>query len=243
MMPLQVSDTAPSTADTALVVLSGGQDSVTCLGVALASGHELVHAVTFDYGQRHANAEIECARMVCARRHVPHKIIKLPFLANLVPSALLDKTSDVSARHGLNSALPASFVPVRNALFMTIAHGYAQSLGAKAIYLGVCQTDYSGYPDCRKLFVDKMESALNIGYETSICFLTPLMLLTKADTFRLANHIGFLEEVISYSHTCYNGVTDKVHAWGRGCGECPACHLRAKGYAEFVATMAGKERQ
>lgn len=158
-------------------------------------------------------------------------------LSALGDSALINDTehTDVSAPHHANAALPASFVPNRNALFLTTAHAYAQKVGAEVLYTGVCQTDYSGYPDCREEFVNMLAETLNVGYLTNIVIETPLMYLTKADTFKLAEDFGFLQTVIEDSHTCYNGDRSKMHSWGRGCGECPACKLRAKGYEEFIA--------
>ena len=144
-------------------------------------------------------------------------------------------------------------MPNRNALFLTIAHGYAQIVGANTIWTGVCQTDYSGYPDCRASFIFEMERALNKGYQTEIAIVTPLMLKTKAETFAMAEECGVLDLVINESHTCYNGVrgyeggytspeareyaAGGLHEWGHGCGECPACLLRAKGWEEFKTRM------
>ena len=218
---------------TAVVVLSGGQDSVTCLGLALRA-FDKVTAICFDYGQRH-KIELECAKRVCEKHDVPFTLVKMPFMASLVTSALTGE-GDVSAEHAHKPGLPASFVPNRNALFLTLAHAHAQEVGATAIYTGVCQTDYSGYPDCRASFIELLENALNIGYETDIEIITPLMNATKAETFELAADVGFLDEVINDSHTCYNGVR-KEHDWGHGCGECPACKLRQKGWEEYQKAL------
>jgi 7-cyano-7-deazaguanine synthase len=215
---------------TALVVLSGGQDSVTCLGVAMAS-HDLVHCISFKYGQKH-EIELECALNICNDRAISLKVVDLSFLAQLVTSALTSD-GDVNQPHEYKTNLPASFVPNRNALFLTVAHAYAQEVGASTIYTGVCQTDYSGYPDCRDEFIQALQYTLNSGYLTDIVIKTPLMFKTKAETFALADEYGILDSVIEDSHTCYNGNRDTLHAWGFGCGECCACKLRAKGWEEF----------
>lgn len=215
----------------AVVVLSGGQDSVTCLGLALHA-FENVFAIGFDYGQKHS-VELEQARLICAKHEVPFEIFGIPALKELDDSALIGD-GDVNAPHHRKPELPASFVPNRNALFLTIAHAYAQKVDADALVTGVCQTDFSGYPDCRLDFVRRLQTALNIGYDCYIEIMTPLMHLNKAQTFALAEECGFLETVINDSHTCYNGVRDKMHEWGAGCGDCPACKLREVGYYDYT---------
>lgn len=226
---------------TAVVVLSGGQDSVTCLGLALQE-YDRVYALGFNYSQKH-EVELEQAALICTKHGVSFIQMHIPMLAALGDSALIQGTKykDVTEAHHANPDLPASFVPNRNALFLTTAHAYAQKVGAEVIITGVCQTDYSGYPDCRERFITHLETALNIGYLTNIEISTPLMHLTKAETFKLAEDIGFLDDVIKYSHTCYNGDRSKMHAWGAGCGKCPACELRAKGYEEFLSTIDASE--
>lgn len=221
--------------DPAVVVLSGGQDSVTCLGVAL-SKHRKVVAVSFAYGQKHT-VELMQAAKICDRRGIMHSLVDLRFFGDMVTSALTSD-GDVSAAHPTKPGLPASFVPNRNALFLTLAHAVAQEVGAKTIYTGVCETDYSGYPDCRAVFIEALQDALNTGYQTDIKIETPLMYLDKADTFELARKHGFLDTVIEDSHTCYNGDRSVRHEWGYGCGKCPACQLRERGYLEFVARRA-----
>lgn len=215
----------------AVIVLSGGQDSVTCLGLASAQ-YGSVRAIAFDYGQRH-KVELACAASVCERNRVPFELVPVPMLSKLVTSALTGE-GDVSASHAYKPGLPASFVPARNALFLTLAHAYAQESRSDTVITGVCQTDFSGYPDCRDHFVQTLALALNFGYETDITIRTPLMYLTKAETFALAEKVGFLHEVIHDSHTCYNGDHSTFHEWGYGCGACPACQLRAAGYQKFV---------
>lgn len=221
----------------ALVVLSGGQDSVTCLGLAIDQhgGADNVYAIGFKYGQQHS-IELQCASAICEKFGISYKIIDISFLGDLVTSELTKSQGDVSKSHDRLDNLPASFVPNRNALFLTIAHAYAQEIGAKSIYTGVCQTDYSGYPDCRDEFIGIFNNALNLGYQSpDMKIITPLMYLTKSETFALAKDVGFLETVISDSHTCYKGDRSTLHDWGFGCGECPACELRSKGYANFIA--------
>lgn len=225
----------------ALVVLSGGQDSVTCLGYALARFSK-VCAISFQYGQKHS-VELECAGTLCEKYNVPWKLVDLgSLLSSLVSSALLGTgVAKIGDNHDYKADLPASFVPGRNALFLTLAHAHAQELGADTIITGVCQTDNSGYPDCRDGFIRCLQDALNIGYQAEgkpITILTPLMHFTKAQTFALADELGFLDEVLRNSHTCYNGDHTTEHEWGYGCGECPACLLRAKGWEEYKAAKA-----
>lgn len=219
--------------DPAVVVLSGGQDSMTCLALARAR-HERVVAVSFLYGQKHRTELIQAAT-VADRHGVPHALIDLSFFGQMVTSELTHDGGDTTQPHAYKRGLPASFVPNRNALFLTLAHAIAQEQKARYIYTGVCQTDYSGYPDCRAAFIFAFEGALNLGYETDIKIITPMMDITKADTFELADELGVLAEIIEDSHTCYNGDRTMRHEWGYGCGQCPACQIREKGYNEFVA--------
>lgn len=215
--------------------MSGGQDSTTCLGVALEQFKE-VHCVTFTYGQKH-EVEVLCARkIVDGFNNVSFKVINLSPLQELGNSALIrgSEQTDVSANHAMNDNLPASYVPNRNATFLTLAHAYAQKMGSKFVMTGVCETDYSGYPDCRLEFIISLQGALNIGSESDIQILTPLMKLDKADTFRLAEQYHILDEVINLSHTCYNGDHSTRNEWGYGCGTCPACTLRSKGWETFL---------
>lgn len=222
----------------ALVVLSGGQDSVTCLAWALHKFDE-VEAITFLYGQRH-EVELQCARGVCQTMGVKQKVVDMSFLKDVSTSALTGSGA-IGAAHALRDDLPASFVPNRNALFMTAAHAWAQTIGAYNVVTGVCQTDYSGYPDCREEFTVSLNNTLNLGAAQAALFHTPLMHLTKAETFALAHELGALDTVIEMSHTCYEGERKVRHVWGYGCGECPACKLRAKGYEEFLEWKASVE--
>jgi 7-cyano-7-deazaguanine synthase len=221
--------------NSAVVVLSGGQDSCTCLAMA-CKNYSTVHALGFNYGQRHA-VELECAQAICDYYNVPFKVVQLQGLRDTVTSALTTKDQSVNEAHPRMTNLPASFVPARNALFLTLAHAFAGEIGALHVIAGMCQTDYSGYPDCRRAFIDQLQTALNTGYETNIQIHTPLMYLTKAESFELADNYGALETIIEFSHTCYNGDREHKHAWGYGCGECPACKLRARGYEEFVMAL------
>lgn len=217
-----------------IVVLSGGQDSVTCLGVAMKET-EVVAAVTFMYGQKHI-VEINAARDICHKYGVKHIVLDMRELFQpLKSSALISHAKDIAGVSSTHPDLPASFVPARNALFLTAAFGLAIEMDVRDVYAGVCQTDYSGYPDCRAEFVRMLNDALIIGYQRRINFVTPLMYLNKAETFALAEHVGMLADVIERSVTCYNGDVQMVHDWGKGCGECPACKLRANGYAEYIA--------
>jgi 7-cyano-7-deazaguanine synthase len=212
----------------AIVILSGGQDSVTCLYWALRNFHE-VEAISFSYGQNH-RVELECAKVLCEKEGIKHIIASIDVLPQLVESALVNN-GDVNKLN--EKGLPASFVPNRNALFLTLAHAYAQKVKATSLITGVCQTDFSGYPDCRRAFIDAMEWSLNMGSQSQIEIATPLMYINKAQTFAMADDLGKLKEVVELSHTCYNGDREHLHEWGYGCGECPACQLRAKGYNEF----------
>lgn len=215
---------------TAVVVLSGGQDSMTCLGLALEQYQE-VSAIGFSYGQKH-KVELQQAAHLCAKRGVPFRMVGLDFLPTLVTSALTGD-GEVGQPHAYKPGLPSSFVPNRNALFLTLAHAYAQEVRASTLITGVCETDFSGYPDCRLAFIQTLQAALNIGYETDIEIRTPLMHIGKAETFALAERVGILEDVLELSHTCYNGDRSERHPWGYGCGSCPACELRIAGFTKF----------
>ena len=218
----------------ALVIFSGGQDSTTCLGWAKAR-YEEVTAISFVYGQKHS-CEIEQAKIIAEKLGVKHVIIEADFFGGLVNSALTNN-GDVNEKHEDNDGLPASFVPNRNAFFITLAHAFAQKINAGVLVTGTCEQDFSGYPDCRRVFIDAICMALNLGGDTNVEIETPLMYLDKADTFKLAADESILDLVLDHSHTCYNG-TDKMNDYGRGCGECPACQLREKGFHEFIERYA-----
>ncbi|MGL5225553.1 MAG: 7-cyano-7-deazaguanine synthase QueC [Aeromonas sp.] len=215
----------------AVVVFSGGQDSTTCLVQALAQYDE-VHAITFDYGQRHRQ-EIDIARQLAATLGVAaHKVMDVTMLGELAVSALTRDDILVSGELQDNG-LPNTFVPGRNILFLTLAAIYAYQIGATVVITGVCETDFSGYPDCRDEFVKALNQAVSLGLGRTIQFETPLMWLNKAQTWALADHYGHLETVRQHTLTCYNGIA------GDGCGTCPACELRRRGLSHYLADKAG----
>lgn len=217
----------------ALVIFSGGQDSTTCLFWALKE-FDQVECITFDYGQKH-KIEVEQSKKIAKFCNVEQTIVDISFLDTLVESALTSNR-DVNEKNKIG--LPASFVPNRNQLFITLAHSFAQKIGARNLVTGVCQTDYSGYPDCRQVFIQSIWETTNLGSgldsSNDISIHTPLMHLTKAETFKLADDLDYLEEVIEHSHTCYNGDRKTKNEWGYGCGKCGACIERAKGYEAFL---------
>ena len=227
----------------ALVLFSGGQDSTTCLFWALApaplgGGFERVEALAFDYGQRHA-VEVGQARQIADQAGVGFAVRDLTGL--LGGSALLaDQAADTNAAHPLAPDLPASFVPGRNALFLTAAASYAFTQGTTHLVGGMCQTDYSGYPDCRLDFVEAQARTLSLALDADVTIHTPLMHLTKAETWKLAADLGtvrgldVLETVREHSHTDYHGDRTERHAWGYGRLDNPASVLRAEGWAEAV---------
>jgi len=220
----------------AVVLLSGGQDSVTCLGWALAHFTEVV-AISFDYGQKHL-IELATGDLVAKALSVERHVFKTDILSQLGDSALVTG-GDVTQPHPHKEGLPASYVPNRNAFMLTTAHALAQKIGAETIVAGMCETDYSGYPDCRLDFIQIIEQALNSGSEADICIETPLMHLDKAQTFQLADDLGIIELVVEDTVTCYNGDMDTRNPWGGGCGECPACELRAAGYEKYESGDVG----
>ncbi len=215
----------------ALVLFSGGQDSTTCLYWACHYFPE-VEAIGFHYGQKHA-VELEQARKIADLAGVPFTVLDLRGL--LRGSALTEHDQDVAAAHPLAPHLPASFVPGRNALFLTLAASYGFTRGIHDLVGGMCQTDYSGYPDCRRDFIDAMERALSLALDTKIRIHTPLMHLTKAETWRLARELDILDVIIELTHTDYNGDRSERHAWGYGRLDNPASILRARGYEEARA--------
>jgi len=214
----------------ALVIFSGGQDSTTCLGWALKKYPE-VEAITFKYGQKHS-IEIQQAKKICDKHGVKQHIIDISFFGKIVDSALTSN-GDVNKQHPMLVHLPASYVPNRNAMFITIAHALAQKIKADVLITGVCETDYSGYPDCRLVFVRSIERSLNSGADVSIKIKTPLMRLNKTQIWQLSKDVGIINDVIELSHTCYNGIRDKKFTWGYGCDNCPACKLRKQGFIQF----------
>lgn len=213
----------------ALVIFSGGQDSTTCLAWAKQMYKE-VFAITFNYGQKHS-VELEQSKKICEKLNIKQTFVDISFLSQIAESELLKADGNVNKINA--KGLPSSFVPNRNQLFITLAHALAQKLNCDTLITGVCQTDYSGYPDCRREFITMIEGASNVGSDSKITITTPLMYMTKGQIFKLANDIGAFQLVIEYSHTCYNGDRSKLNEYGYGCGECEACKLRSKGYEEF----------
>ena len=211
-----------------LVIFSGGQDSTTCLYWAMRR-YDIVETITFNYGQKHS-VELECGKFICDLNDIKQTVVDISFLNTLVESAL---TSNGDVNKLNDKGLPSSFVPNRNQLFITLAHSYLQKIGGGDLITGVCETDYSGYSDCRREFIDMIEETTNYGSSDDIKIITPLMYLDKAETFKLADDEGFLEDIILLSHTCYNGDRSELNDWGYGCGECPACLLREEGFKKY----------
>jgi 7-cyano-7-deazaguanine synthase len=209
----------------AVVVLSGGQDSATCLALATKKyGAENVAAITFRYGQRH-ELETKFAKKLARRFKVSrHKVVSLGFYSRLTTNALMSKTQKISMAKG--ASCPNTVVEGRNAFFLLAAAVWAKELGAKEIYTGVSQADYSGYPDCRDVFIKAQARAIRLALEWPVKIVTPFMNMSKADEWRLADKLGIRGIIENETLTCYRGVP------GRGCGRCPACRLRNRGYSE-----------
>ena len=235
-----MSDT--STNETALVLFSGGQDSATCLAWALAR-FARVELLGFNYGQRHL-IELDCRDRLIdgfkamnpdwAGRIGDSHTLDIPTLSTISDTAL---TRDVAIEMG-KDGLPNTFVPGRNLLFLTFAAALAYRRGITHIIGGMCETDYSGYPDCRNDTIRALQTALTLGMDKPFELHTPLMWRDKADTWRLAHELGgdgLVDLIRQDSHTCYLGERGTLHDWGYGCGTCPACALRAKGWNEFAA--------
>lgn len=216
----------------ALVLLSGGQDSTTCLFWA-KQNFDQVAAIGFFYGQKHS-AELEQAKVIAELAQVDFRVI--PITSILSSSSLTDHTIDHNKPHELNPDLPASFTPGRNALFLTIAGSIGYVDGITDIVTGTCQTDFSGYPDCRRQFIDAQQLALSLALGADVRIHTPLMYIDKAQTWKLAKDLGCLDIVIEYSLTDYNGDRTR-NEWGYGSLDNPATKLRAQGY--FIAKQRG----
>lgn len=215
----------------AVVVFSGGQDSTTCLFWAMEKFEEVI-AVSFDYNQRHS-LELECAKEICRKNNIEHHILDMALLNQLAPNALTrsDMPVDKKKKEG---KLPNSFVDGRNLLFLTFAGVFAKQRGAIHIVTGVSQSDFSGYPDCRDVFIKSTNVTLNLAMDYAFQIHTPLMWIDKADTWKMAYDLGKLEEVREETLTCYNGMI------GQGCKDCPACDLRNKGYQIFEEKYLNK---
>ena len=226
----------------ALVLFSGGQDSTTCLAHALTR-YERVETIAFDYRQRH-HVELACRLNVLRelRQQFPPWADKLG-QDHLLDLAVLGDVSETSLTRDTafkmeQSGLPNTFVPGRNLVFLTFAAALAYRRGITHIIGGMCETDYSGYPDCRDETIKALQNALNLGMARKFELHTPLMWLDKASTWQLAHDLGgagLVDLIREHSHTCYLGERGAQHDWGYGCGECPACALRAKGWREYMA--------
>ncbi|MBL8382558.1 MAG: 7-cyano-7-deazaguanine synthase QueC [Burkholderiales bacterium] len=230
----------------ALVLFSGGQDSTTCLAWALAR-FARVETIGFAYGQRHA-VELACRAPLLAalRRDFPHwagalgddHLVDLGVIGQLGDTAL----TDTIAIRMQDDGLPNTFVPGRNLLFLTVAAAVAYRRGLTVLVGGMCETDFSGYPDCRDDTMKAMQLALNLGMDRRFRLETPLMWLDKAATWALAESLGgpaLVRRIVADTHTCYLGERGELHAWGHGCGTCPACELRRNGYARWRAATGG----
>ncbi len=210
----------------AVVIFSGGQDSTTCLIKALSEFDE-VHCITFDYNQRHKEEIAVSCNITKELGVIFHKIMNIELLNELTISSLTRDNIKVTNETGGNK-FPTSFVPGRNILFLTLAGIYAYQINAETIITGVCETDFSGYPDCRNEFIKSMEKSLQLGMDKTIKIEAPLMYLTKAETWELAEKYNKLEFIKEKTLTCYNGIISD------GCGDCPACILRKKGFDSFI---------
>ena len=236
--------------DDALVLFSGGQDSTVCLAWAL-DRFRCVETIGFDYGQRH-RVELECRPKIrsgfeeiqpnWASRLGNDHIVDLSSLGAISETAL---TRDVEIELS-KVGLPNTFVPGRNLIFLTFAAAIAHRRGIKHIVGGMCETDFSGYPDCRDDSIKALQVALNLGMERRFVLQTPLMWIDKAETWRLAMEMGgdsLVELIVADTHTCYLGERGQRHDWGHGCGGCPACRLRASGYRRFRSEAFGKQEK
>jgi 7-cyano-7-deazaguanine synthase len=231
-----------SSTDGALVLFSGGQDSTTCVAWAL-SRYTKVETIGFDYGQRHAiELEVRPDVLQKLRAFSPEWNDKLGE-DHIIDLSLISKISDTALTQNveiamLENGLPNTFVPGRNLLFMTVAATVAYRRGLDVLVGGMCETDFSGYPDCRDDTMKALQVALNLGMATRLKVETPLMWIDKAETWKMAQDLGgsaLVDLIRAGTHTCYLGERGALHDWGYGCGTCPACELRARGYANFVA--------
>ncbi|WP_288109177.1 7-cyano-7-deazaguanine synthase QueC [Limnobacter sp.] len=226
----------------ALVLFSGGQDSTACLAWALTR-FDHVETIGFDYGQRH-RIELDCRLQVIReiRQHFPEwasklgedRVIDLSWLGQISDCALTDERAIELAENGL----PNTFVPGRNLVFFLIASAIAYRRGLTSLVGGMCETDFSGYPDCREDTLKALQVATNLGMASSFRFETPLMWIDKQETFDLIQQLGgqnLLDIAIEYTHTCYRGDRSQRHSWGYGCGECPACELRKSGWEKYIS--------
>ncbi|MGC5790260.1 7-cyano-7-deazaguanine synthase QueC [Herbaspirillum sp.] len=226
----------------ALVLFSGGQDSTTCLAWAL-SRYQRVETIGFDYGQRHAiELEVRPALLEKMKAFSPEWQARLGE-DHMIDLSLIGKISDTALTRDVaiamqDNGLPNTFVPGRNLLFMTVAATLAYRRGLNVLVGGMCETDFSGYPDCRDDTMKALQVALNLGMATQLKVETPLMWIDKAETWSLAESLGgttLVDLIRADTHTCYLGERGQLHDWGHGCGKCPACELRARGYQQYAA--------
>lgn len=231
----------PFNSEGALVLFSGGQDSTTCLAWALER-FERVETVGFDYGQRH-RVELDCRMTVLKKlAELSPQWAKRLGDDHMLDLSVLGQVSDTALTSGAEIAfredgLPNTFVPGRNLLFFTLAAAVASRRGLRHLIGGMCETDYSGYPDCRDDTLKALQVTLNLGMDERLVLHTPLMWIDKAATWALAEQLGgpdLLSIIREETHTCYDGVRKHLNAWGFGCGECPACELRAQGWGSYV---------
>ena len=214
----------------ALVVLSGGQDSTTCLFWAKREFEEVV-ALSFNYGQKHA-LEVELAQTIAERAGVPHTTLDCDLIGRLGRNSLTHTDMEVEKGVAEGGRPPSTFVPGRNLFFLSMAAVYARERGISHLVTGVSQTDFSGYPDCRDAFIRSLNVTLNLALDAQMVIHTPLMWLDKCETWALADELGVLDLVRHNTLTCYNGVP------GDGCGECPACILRRRGLEAYLQQKA-----
>lgn len=207
----------------AAVIFSGGQDSTTCLFLAIQEfGAENVEAITFQYGQRHA-IELEKAQKIAQDLGIKQTLIDTSVIKAITTNALMDENAEIAQQGNT----PNTFVDGRNALFLLYAAIYAKGQGIQTIFTGVCETDFSGYPDCRDVFIKSMNVTLNLAMDYNFNIRTPLMYLTKKETWQLADKLGAFDYIREHTHTCYLGVEG-------GCHQCPSCILREKGLQEYL---------
>ncbi|OOF70512.1 7-cyano-7-deazaguanine synthase QueC [Rodentibacter caecimuris] len=215
----------------AIVIFSGGQDSTTCLFYAIQQyGKHNIEAITFQYGQRHL-IELEKAHWICQDLGIKQTLIDTSVINSITQNALTD--SRLPIEHQQNK-IPNTLVEGRNALFLLYSAIYAKGQGIQNIITGVCETDFSGYPDCRDIFIKSMNVTLNLAMDYNFNIETPLMYLTKAQTWQLADELGVLDYIQQHTHTCYEGVEN-------GCGKCPSCLLRNNGLQDYLTQKCGQK--
>lgn len=209
----------------AVVVFSGGQDSTTCLFWAKQKYEEVI-AVSFDYGQRHVK-ELECAKAICKKYGIEHHIMDMGLLGQLAPNSLT--RTDMEVDHDAPEVgTPNTFVDGRNMIFLTFAAVFAKQRGIHVLVTGVSQSDFSGYPDCRDVFIKSLSATLTLAMDYAFDIITPLMWIDKKETWQMADELGVVDIIKNETLTCYNGII------GDGCGDCPSCKLRRRGYEQYL---------